>query len=200
MGAFSSIQPFSAIIGAAITAAVSFLIAYFLVAKRRKLKFIIADAEDLTSYLRAPGRTIDFSVDGHSFRQMHRSMIGIQNVGNINIEKFSFEVEIPGEHKGHFANFMTDSRHFAETVKISTDQATINPRLKVNVDGFLNPQEGFTVAVFFDGDDVRCKVYCRIPDAQVYIERGLFDFRPLRFTDIQSRLILELRAKLFGEK
>jgi hypothetical protein len=120
MGDLTSIQPFSAIIGAVITATVSFLVAYFLAARRKRLKIWIAEPEDLTRALRGHSRIIGVSADDQRFVSLNRCAISVRNVGNTNVDKFSFDIEIPGEHSGYLANVTTEHGELRQAVTISS--------------------------------------------------------------------------------
>jgi hypothetical protein len=176
----TQIQPVSAIISAVITASVSFLIAYFLVAKRKKLGIRVWPTEELTRALRGHNRVITVSVDGQPFLTLNRSVVEIRNAGNTNIEKFSFSIEIPNEHKGYVYDVVADNRDLYDAIKVSLNgAATYNPTLNIAVETFLNPKEEFKVVVFFDQDAAMCKVQCRVPDTAVSVKYGApaFDYR-----------------------
>jgi hypothetical protein len=83
----TTIQPFSAIIGAAITATASLLVTYFLVLKRKKIEIWVEPTEELTRVLRAHDRVIAVSVDGQPFLKLNRSTVLVRNTGNSNIDK-----------------------------------------------------------------------------------------------------------------
>jgi len=175
----TTIQPFSAIIGAAITATASFLIAYFLVLKRKKIEVRVEPTEELTRALRGHNRVIAVSVDRQPFLTLNRSTVLVRNTGNSNIEKFSFNIEIPGEHEGYLYDVVADNRDLYAAISISSPVSAHNPTFNVTVGTFLNPGEEFKVVVFFDQEAARCNVQCRVPDTRVTIKHGtpMFDYR-----------------------
>jgi hypothetical protein len=175
----TTIQPFSAIIAAAITASVSLLIAYFLVLKRKKIEVRIAPTEELTRALRAHHRAIVVSVDGQPFLSLNRSTMSVRNTGNSHIEKLSFSIVIPGEHKGYLHDVVATNRELYDAISVSSGSSSYNPTLNVSVGTFFNPGEEFWIVVFFDQETAQCNVECRVPDTKVTIKHGspLFDYR-----------------------
>ena len=175
----TTIQPFSAIIGATITATVTVLVAYFLVLKRRRIEFRIEPTEELTRALRGHKRVIAVSVDGQPFLTLNRSTVLVSNRGNTNIEKFSFNIEIAGEHGGYLYDVVADNRELYDAITISSQANSRSPTFNVSVGTFLNSGEEFTIVVFFDEEAARCNIQCRVPDTRVTIKRGkpLFDYR-----------------------
>jgi hypothetical protein len=67
------IQPIAAIIGALITAAVSALVTYSLVAKRKTVTFWVSESEDVTLPLRRHHNDIVFKVSGREFLNLNRT-------------------------------------------------------------------------------------------------------------------------------
>jgi hypothetical protein len=175
----TTIQPFSAIIAAGITASVSLVIAYFVVLKRKKIEVRVAPTEDLTLALRGHNRVIVVAVDGQPFLTLNRSTVSVRNTGNSNIEKLSLRIEIPGEHKGYLHDVIAENRELYDAISVSSESSSHNPTLDVSVGTFFNPGEEFWIVVFFDQEAARCNIKCRVPDTKVTIKHGspLFDYR-----------------------
>ena len=205
MSYITAVQPFSAIIGASITATVSLLIAYFLVAKRSRLTVTIGETENLTRALRGgPGhvKEIVITVDGQPLSSLNRAMVSVHNSGNTAIEnKFSFGIEIPGKHSKCWRAIGASSRELNEAVVTSWGESNenepplVDPTIKVEVDSFLNPKEGVAFAVFFDGDPVQCKVHCRIPNTKIkFVWVGLPN--PITVSPLAQRVAMELLTRM----
>jgi hypothetical protein len=98
----------------------------------------------------------------------------VKNTGNVSIENFTFDVEMPGEHKGYLADVLADHGELRKAISITTDQPppTLNPTFHVKVAGFLNPRESFKMAIFFDEEAVDCKVRCRVADVKAKVKSG----------------------------
>ena len=178
-------QPFSAVIRAAISTPVRFLIAHSLVARRRKLKFEIEETLDLTRELRDEfkSREVGVGFDGRTLRSLTRVIIRVRNDGNTAIEKFSFEIEIPGEHHNCLTYIAALSRELDRVASISftgeaasnsmsgeiTDLEPMRLIVKVEVGSVLDPGESIRLGMFFDGAPTGCLVHCRMPDTKVRI-------------------------------
>ncbi|NOJ41421.1 hypothetical protein [Bradyrhizobium australiense] len=178
-------QPFSAIVRAAISAPVRFLIAHPLVARRRKLKFEIEETLDLTRELRNEFKSRELGVgfDGGTLRSLTRVIIRVRNDGNTAIEEFSFEIEIPGEHHNCLTYIAARSRELDRVASISftgkaasnsmsreiSDSKPMGLTVKVVVGSALNRREIINLGMFFDGSPTGCLVHCRIPNTKIRI-------------------------------
>ncbi|MCA6116767.1 MULTISPECIES: hypothetical protein [Bradyrhizobium] len=182
-------QPFSAIVRAAISAPVRFLIAHSLVARRRKLTFEIEETLDLTRELRNAFKSRELGVgfDGGTLRSLTRVITRVRNDGNTAIEGFSFEIEIPGEHHNCLTYIAARSRELDRVASISfTGKAASNSMtgeisdskpmgliVKVMVGSVLNRGEIINLGMFFDGSPTGCLVHCRIPDTKIRIRSSV---------------------------
>jgi hypothetical protein len=196
-GQINLVGPIAPIIGAIMGALITAAITYFLVVKRKSLGFWISESEDLTRLLRQHHQQIVVSVGQQGFFNLNRATVLVKNTGNVSIEGFNFDIEIPGEHKGYLADMLVDDEDLRKSITFSTDQPppTSNPTLHVKVGGFLNPRESFKVGIFFDDATVNCKVRCRIADVKSKVKRG----EPIGIREIwRSGVVLELLGVIAG--
>jgi hypothetical protein len=157
---FTSIQPFSAIIGATITAATTLVIAVLITRKRKRVTFLISESEDLTLPLWDHG-FVSLKVGNFTISKLNRARVFIKNTGNDVIRNFLFDIVIPGNHPMHLAEKRAKQNKLYEAIKIEDEPATVRgPTFHISVN-FFNPKEVFEVIVFFEAETVDCQVECR---------------------------------------
>lgn len=174
----SSVQPFSAIIGALISALVAVAIAYFWVSKRKVIKFWIGKSEDITRPLKKEHQAIVFKVNERELSNLNRSTIVVKNVGNTAIVNFHFEIMIHGDRHNCFAEALSGETGVGDAAVVKWNQPPATKVKAFGVDSpFLNRGETLRLVVFFDGPADECSIACRMEDVAVRIKRG--EYQPL---------------------
>jgi hypothetical protein len=172
----SSIQPMAPLVSAIITAAMSFVVAYFIIAKRKKVAFWIEPSVDLTLPLRRHHKHMVFKIDDRDFLNLNTAAVFVKNGGNTSIGNFKFDIEIPGQHGQCLAELVEVDDELRKAVNITWDEpwSDNNPRFHIAISPFFNRKETLKVMFYFNNTTVNCNVYCRIEDVIVKISRGQY--------------------------
>jgi hypothetical protein len=179
-GSPSLIGPIAPIIGAVVGSLITAAIAYYVLAKRRRVLFTINEAEDLTLPLRQENqnRLIVFTIDNRSVFNFNRCVIDVRNTGNTPIEDFKFEVDIPGMHEFAIVDPICELRELREAIKVSSLVVGGSNTFAISVP-FFNAREEFALYVLFDNATENCVVRCRLPDVSVRIKEDATKEREL---------------------
>jgi hypothetical protein len=150
-----------AIVGALIGAGVT----YFLVVKRKVVRFAITKTEDFTLPIRQGHDFLEFSVGERKLANLNRASVSVSNGGNTALQQLKFDVVIPGQHGTFIPQFSSSDEKLLEEIKFEME-AKDDLRLRFSVP-YLNRKEAFRVGLFFDGATVDCKLNCRLEDVAV---------------------------------
>ena len=159
------------IIAAFIAGAIAALIAYYLTSKRKALKILIGESEDLTSSLREHHKQIAFKVEGKDIGNLNRALVAVKNDGNAAIAKIRMTIVVPLTHELCLADVDAETIDLSKSIEITAPVETVDPYFELSAP-YLNPKEGFAVEILFDGKCETCKVHCRMEDVKVIIEQG----------------------------
>ena len=168
------VGPLAPIIGAVIGAAITAVVSYFFLTKRKSVTFWVANTEDITLPLRRHHKDIAFTVSGRSFFNLNRGSVVVKNTGNATIEDLAFDILIPDNHQEYIAEVVSDNPDLRNSIQITWSDlpASTNPRAHCKISSFLNYKELFQVLIYFDGVTGACQVHCRIKDSRVKLKRG----------------------------
>ncbi|WP_156433963.1 hypothetical protein [Bradyrhizobium retamae] len=107
-------------------------------------------------------------MDGRTLRSLTRVIIRVRNDGNTAIEKFSFQIEIPGEHHNCLTYIAARSRKLDRVASISftgsmtgeiSDSKPLGLIVKVVVGRALNRRETINLGMFFVGSPTGCLLH-----------------------------------------
>ena len=161
------IQPVASIIGAIITAAAASLVTYFVVTKRKVIKFWIGESEDITAPLKKEHPAIVFKVGERELPNLNRATIAAKNVGNTAVANLHFEINIEGDHQNAFFVITAKSPTLKEAIKGSSSNGAFHVDTP-----YFNPHEMFEVVIYFDGPVSKCMAECRMEDIRVKMTKG----------------------------
>jgi hypothetical protein len=139
--------PLAPIVGAIVGATIASLVGYFILQKRKRVKFWVSKSDDVTLPLRRDHKHIVFQIGGRNFVNLNRAMVFVKNVGNTAISGFKFDIEIPDQHQEYLAELIVDDSELRKAIKLEWNELkiTTNPRCHVHVAPFFNMEEGFEV-------------------------------------------------------
>jgi hypothetical protein len=169
---FGPVAPIiAAIIGALITAGVSYLFVH----KRRQVSFWVRRTANLTEGLKP---YVSLSVEGSEVHALNRAAVVVVNSGNSALKDFEFEVRIPGHHGVCAVKAESSDALLEKAVKVVKSYSSVSEILVNVVVPFFNPKEVFEVVLFFDNEPDECEVRCRMEDTSVKVRRGFYVPRP----------------------
>ena len=167
------IQPMAPIAAGIITGTVTFVVAYFIVAKRKKVAFWIDPSVDLTLPLRRHHKQMVFKIGDRDFLNLNTASVFVKTIGNTSIGNFKFDIEIPGQHGQCLAELVEVDDELRKAVDIKWDDPWAG-RFHVAVSPFFNRKEALKVMLYFNETTVNCSVHCRVEDVAVKIKRGQY--------------------------
>ena len=166
------IGPLAPIVGAVSAAAVSALVTYFVVMKRKKVEFWIAASEKI-----APPhnrhQNILFKIGDKDVLNLNKGEVSVKNSGNKSIANFIFHLKLPGVHSACFAEIAASDGKLRDDVKLEQAINTENVFVKVSLD-FFNQGEAFQILTYFDGVTTDWLLNFRMEEVRCKMQRGDF--------------------------
>jgi hypothetical protein len=162
--------PISPLIGALIGALGATLL-FVLGRERKRVVFFVEAAEDLTLALRKHHTIVALRIGDQEVLNLNRAAVQVRNTGNSAIQKFAFDIVVPGVHKLAIAEKSAEDAKLADAIIIQHDDTAFDTTFQVSIP-FFNKKERFEVFVLFDGKADEVKVHCRMENLRYKIHRG----------------------------
>jgi hypothetical protein len=173
MGETKDWLPIVAILGPIIAATITALVTRHF-RERRRIDFLIAKTEDLTLPLFRTNNKIILSINDRAVLNINRSLVHINNSGNVSVTNFACWFRFLGNHQILGQEIYASSDALRAATEISPSLLGPNApytEIKVQVP-FLNPKEWFQVMVLFDQEPVDGDVVFRLEGVRHTIKRS----------------------------
>jgi hypothetical protein len=174
--------PLSSIIGAVIGASITALVGYFLLQKRKRLRFYIGPEEDLTSALQKNHPFVSVKVGDKETSRLFKRNVWVKNHGNATVSGLSFDLIVDGMHGFFTVKVSAEDVRLRNEVKLEFRKEEtppdVDPYVSVSTP-FVNVGEQFQLTALYDGRDADVRISCRVEDVAVKVKKGSRDAPPL---------------------
>lgn len=187
---WAAYAPFITVFGPIIGALIGVGVTYFLVVKRKRVRFSIAPSEDIAQPVQRERKDVVFKVGSSEMRNLNRATIVVRNIGNSTVDKLDFSVGFETRHENVLIDRLSDEKKLCETINIeelnkipdlatgAVDMSALQVLMskgnvfRVQVP-FFNVKEIFKIIILFDGALENALVLCRMPEVvtRIRVER-----------------------------